>query len=418
MLVRMDQGRLSAQALVRDCIERIKAREHEVHAWVYIDADLALKMARELDRRPRRGLLQGIPVGVKDVIDTFDQPTAYNSPIYAGHVPAGDAGCVAMLRAAGAVILGKTVTAEFASSHPGNTRNPHNLAHTPGGSSSGSAAAVADSMVPVALGTQTGGSVIRPASFCGIVGFKPSFGLITRTGVKQLSDSLDTVGVFARTVADAAIFTAALSGRNEFAEIRESARPRVGIFDMSTWPQRETSTDHALTEARQFLAANDCNIRQCALPAAFDAFTAAHHAIEFFELARALQHEYRAHADRLTAGLRDRIEDGLKIPGSTYEKALADVQSWRIAIDQLFVDVDVLLVPSAPGEAPAGLTTTGKATFNRLWTLLGLPAITLPWTRGPQGLPVGIQFVGGYRQDQNLLAHADSIFRSRERDQR
>ncbi len=411
-IVRIGDGRLTCEALVRDCLDRINERESQVQAWALLDPELAIRTAQQLDRTPRGGLLHGIPIGVKDVIETFDLPTAYGSPIYRDHRPIADAGCVAMARAAGAVILGKTVTAEFASSHPGNTTNPHNPAHTPGGSSSGSAAAVADFMVPLALGTQTGGSVIRPASFCGIIGFKPTFGLITRAGVKQLSDFLDTVGMFGRTVEDIAIFTAALCGRSEFVRIDEAAPPRVGLFCMDDWPPREAPTVEAVENARQLLLSRHCAMNECALPASFTALGEAHHEIEYFELARGLQHEFRCHANELTPGLSARIREGLRISGKSYEQALRLVHECRAAADHWFTDVDMLLAPSAPGEAPAGLATTGKATFNRMWTLLGLPAITLPMHRGPQGLPVGVQLIGRRHKDRRLLAHAEWMFRS------
>jgi len=407
----MNDGRLSSEALVRDCLEQIRERDSQVKAWTYLDDELAIRSARELDRIPRSGLLHGIPIGVKDVIDTLDQPTEYGSPIYRGHRPVADAGCVAMARAAGAAVLGKTVTTEFASSYPGSTTNPHSSAHTPGGSSSGSAAAVADFMVPLALGTQTGGSVIRPASFCGIVGFKPSFGLVTRTGVKQLADSLDTVGMFARSVADIGVFTAALCGRPEFERIHEAAPARVGVFRMNDWPPCEAPMTEAIENAHQFLSTQRCAIHECALPVPFAALAEAHHDIEYFELARSLQHEYRHHRNELTPGLRTRIGEGLEISGKTYEQGCRLVRECRVLGDCWFTNVDILLTPSAPGEAPLGLATTGKATFNRIWTLLGLPAITLPWHRGPQGLPVGVQLIGRYHEDRRLLACADWIFR-------
>jgi Asp-tRNA(Asn)/Glu-tRNA(Gln) amidotransferase A subunit family amidase len=410
-IVRIGDGRLTCEALVRDCLDRINERESQVQAWSLLDPELAIRTAQQLDRTPRGGLLHGIPIGVKDIIETCDMPTEYGSPIYRGHRPAADAGCVAMANAAGAVILGKTITTEFASSHPGKTTNPHNPAHTPGGSSSGSAAAVADYMVPLAIGTQTGGSVIRPASFCGVVGFKPSFGLITRTGVKQLADSLDTVGVFGRNVGDIAIFTAALTGRPELALVEDISPPRIGFFRMAEWPPAQAETVEALAKARQLLHSNGCAISECELPAAFDVLAQAHHDIEYFELARALRHEYRKHSTELSTGLRARITEGLEIPGPVYEQALCNVRECRIGIDRLFSNVDVLIAPSAPGEAPVGLTTTGKATFNRVWTLLGLPAITIPLHRGPHGLPVGVQIIGRYRQDRRLLAYADWIFR-------
>ena len=248
-------GKITAQALLRDCLERIDAREDTVQAWEFIDREAALAQACAADAAPGRGLLHGLPVGVKDLIDTCDMPTSYGSPIYAGHRPAWDAACVALTRAAGGIILGKTVTTEFAVMKPNKTRNPHNPGHTPGGSSSGSAAAVADCMVPLAFGTQTAGSIVRPASFCGVVGYKPTFGLISRVGVKALSDTLDTVGTLARTVPDAALFAAALTGRRELLVEKLPALPlRVGICRTYEWKQAQPETVAAFETAAQRMA--------------------------------------------------------------------------------------------------------------------------------------------------------------------
>lgn len=407
----MTAGRLTSEGLVRDCLDRIAEREATVHAWTHLDPDLAIHAARRLDAAARRGVLHGIPIGVKDVIDTYDMASEYGSPIYRGHRPAADAGSIAMARAAGAVILGKTVTTEFATSHPGKTTNPHNPRHTPGGSSSGSAAAVADYMVPLAVGTQTGGSVIRPASFCGVVGFKPSFGLIDRSGVKPLAGSLDTVGVFGRDVADVALFAAALSGRIELAEIEISAPARFGICRMPEWSQAAVETVEAITHAREKLANAGAACQQIELPAPFEALARAHHDIEYFEVARALQHEYQQHSAQLTPGLLSRIREGLAVPGQLYEQRLRSVRECRILVDGLFDNVEILLAPSARGEAPPGLDSTGKATFNRLWTLLGLPSLTIPFHHGPTGLPVGVQIVGRYHNDKRLLAFGDWLHR-------
>src|SRR5215216_600925 len=230
--------RLSAEALVAACLDRIAAREAAVGAWHHLDREAALEAARQRDREAPRGPLHGLPIAVKDLIDTADMPTGYGSPIYQGHRPAADAACVALARSAGAVVLGKTVTTEFACFTPGKTANPHNLAHTPGGSSSGSAAAVAESMAPLAFGTQTAGSVIRPAAFCGIVGYKPSFGTIPRAGVKMLCDSLDTVGTMARNVADAAFFAGVIAGRPELRDVAPSeAPPRFGLYRTPMWDE-------------------------------------------------------------------------------------------------------------------------------------------------------------------------------------
>lgn len=404
-------GRLTCEALVRDCLERIAERETAVQAWTHLDRDAAICAARELDERPALGVLHGVPIGVKDVIDTHDMPTEYGSPIYKGHQPSADAGCIAMARSAGLLVLGKTVTTEFATRHPGKTRNPHNPAHTPGGSSSGSAAAVADYMLPLAVGTQTGGSVIRPASFCGVVGFKPSFGLINRSGVKQLSDTLDTVGVFGREVADVALLVAALTGRGDVAGVRESPPPRIGFCRTPDWAQAQPETVAALEQACEQLSAAGAKLEDCELPAPFAALGEGHRRIEYFEIARALQHEYRHHCEQMSAGLVSRVQEGLACPGEAYDAAVMHARECRVLIDAAFADFDALLAPSAIGEAPLGLSSTGKAVFNRMWTLLGLPCVTIPCNRGPVGLPVGVQIIGRFRSDKKTLEIAAWIER-------
>jgi Asp-tRNA(Asn)/Glu-tRNA(Gln) amidotransferase A subunit family amidase len=397
-------GKLRSRTLVEALLAHIDQREPVVRAWAHLDREGVLCAAREADGRAAAGPLHGVPIGWKDVIDCAGLPTACGSPIYRGQRAATDAGAVAMSRRAGALVLGKTVTAEFAASQPGPTTHPLNPAHTPGGSSSGSAAAVADGMVPLAVGTQTGGSVIRPASFCGIVGFKPSFGLVNRHGVKQLADSFDTIGTFARSVGDTALLVAALTGRADFAAI-EPARPaRIALCRGSDWGEAEEPMLAALDQAMGRLSAADVRVAAIDLPAPFAGMTEAHKRIEYFELARALQHEYRTHREQLSAALVSRIETGLALPPADYEAALALRDECRRAMADVFRGVDLLLAPAAPGEAPEGLSSTGRATFNRLWTALGLPAITLPHSRGPRGLPLGLQFIGGPRRDAALLA--------------
>jgi Asp-tRNA(Asn)/Glu-tRNA(Gln) amidotransferase A subunit family amidase len=399
-------GRLTSEALVRDCLARIEEREPVVQAWANVDAPAALQNARDLDQKGGSGPLHGIPVGWKDVFDCQGLPTTCGSPIYERHNATTDAGAVAMSRRAGAVVLGKTITAEFAASRPGNTTNPHNPAHTPGGSSSGSAAAVADGMVPLALGTQTGGSVIRPASFCGVVGFKPSFGLINRHGVKQLADSLDTVGTFARSVGDTALLVASVTGRKDFFDIPAERPLRVVLCKAPDWGEAEAASIDALQATLRLLSSRDVTVSELQLPALFAGMPKAHHDIEYFEMARALQHEYRCHRSQLSEAITSRIETGLACEPSNYEAALALRRQCQDLIGEFFGDADLLLAPSAPGEAPRGLSSTGKAVFNRLWTALGVPCITLPGFRGPQGLPVGVQFIARSRQDVRLLAHA------------
>jgi len=398
--------KITSEALVRDCLERIAARESEIQAWEYLDRDAALGQARAADAAPGRGLLHGLPVGIKDLIDTIDLPTAYGSPIYAGHRPRWDASCVALARAAGAIAIGKTVTTEFANMHPGKTRNPHNTGHTPGGSSSGSAAAVADYMVPLALGTQTAGSVIRPASFCGIVGYKPSFGLISRVGVKALSDTLDTVGALARTVPDAALLAAALSGRHDLlVEKPLTTRPRIGICRTYEWKLAQPETVAALENAVRLLGAAGIRIRDVQLPPTYANLVQAQTDIMLFEQAQSLAHERLTRWSEISARLRGILEAGLKVSPERYDAAQMLARNCRRTLAEVFADCDVLLAPSAPGAAPSGLDTTGDPVFNRMWTLLRVPCVNIP-VGAADGLPVGLQVVGNYGSDGETLVAA------------
>ncbi len=407
-------GTLRSQALMEALLARIDAREPVVRAWAHLDREEALRQAREADTRAASGALHGVPVGWKDIIDCAGLPTGCGSPIHRDRIAAQDAGAVAMSRHAGALVLGKTVTTEFAASHPGPTTHPMNPAHTPGGSSSGSAAAVADGMVPLAIGTQTGGSVIRPASFCGIVGFKPSHGLINRFGVKQLSDTFDTVGTFSRSVEDAAWLVSALTGRADLAPAQATRPASIALCRDSDWSEVEPPMLAAIEQAMSQLAGAGVQVRTLDLPPSFDGMGEAHKHIEYFELARALQPEYRGAREHLSAAIRGRIETGLALPPQAYEAALALRQDCQRQMTDLLAGVDLLLAPAAPGEAPQGLQSTGKATFNRLWTALGLPALTLPHSTGARGLPLGLQFIAGARRDAALLSHAtwlEALFR-------
>lgn len=400
-------GKITSESLVSDCLERIRVRDGEVRAWVHCDPGAALAQARSIDRSGARGLLAGVPVGFKDVIDTCDMPTRYNSPIYRDHHPRTDAACVALLRLAGGIVLGKTVTTEFATRHPGPTRNPHNLGHTPGGSSSGSGAAVADCMVPLAFGTQTGGSNIRPAAYCGIVGYKPSFGTINRSGLKSLAESLDTIGVMARTVEDCALVVHAVSARPmpDFTSV--SPVPRIGFCRTSRWQDASAATHAALEAAATIFAKAGAQVRDFALPDDFDRLYEEQLTIMNYEAARGLAHERRLHPDLLSEGLRRELDAHWILPRSRYDDAMQHVQACRQVYSGLFADVDVLLTPSAPDEAPAGIESTGSALFNRSWTMLGAPCVTLPFGRGAQGLPLGIQVVGRYGDDERVLLAAE-----------
>jgi Asp-tRNA(Asn)/Glu-tRNA(Gln) amidotransferase A subunit family amidase len=401
-------GRLTSEALVRACLGRIAERDQAVQAFAFIDPDLAIEQARACDRGPRRGILHGVPVGVKDVIDTADMPTAYNSPIYAGHRPRADAACVAAVRRAGAVILGKTETTEFANNHPARTRNPHNLSHTPGGSSSGSAAAVADYMVPVAFGTQTGGSTIRPAAFCGVVGYKPTFNLINRGGLKIVAESLDTIGTHGRTVEDAALLACAASGRAMPEFSRYKGTPRVGLYRTPHWDKTDEATRTLLASVADRLRAGGWTVVDADLPPQAVAIYDANSTIMQYEEAFSLGYEFDHHRDRLSDDLCGRIERGRATTRDHYERAIDVVLEVGSMFYDAFRSVDVLLTPSAPGEAPFGLTTTGNALFNRNWTTLGLPCVTIPSGLGPKGLPLGVQFVGPYRGDTAVLLAADA----------
>jgi Asp-tRNA(Asn)/Glu-tRNA(Gln) amidotransferase A subunit family amidase len=402
---RIAAGGLTAEALARACLERVAAREHEVGAWAHIDRDRVLAEARARDQATVRGPLHGVPIGVKDIMDTGDLPTGYGSRAYHDFRPRADAACVALAREAGAVVLGKTVTTEFAALSPGKTRNPHNTAHTPGGSSSGSAAAVADFMVPLAFGTQTAGSIIRPASFCGVVGYKPSFGLVAISGTKALAPGLDTVGGFARSVADIALFIGALTGRPELEPKAPAARPRIGVYRTQPWDQAQPATIAALDEARERLARAGAQLAERPSFAAFDRLAPAQLAIMGHEMARNLAWERVNRPSEVmprTAGL---FAEGLAATPAAYDDARGYAAAARAKLAEFFGDFDAMLVPAAPGEAPPA-ATTGDPVFNRPWTLLHLPCVTLPGKRGPAGLPVGVQLVGPPHSDAALLAIA------------
>src|SRR5712691_10194734 len=400
-------GEITCEAVVRDCLARIDAREGNIHAWASIDPELALRQARELDRATVRGPLHGVPIGIKDIIDTADQPTEMGSPIYRGHRPTTDAACVGLTRAAGAVMLGKTVTCEFAGMTPGITTNPHNVAHTPGGSSSGSGAAVADHMVPVAFGTQTGGSVLRPASYCGVFGFKPTFGAFSRRGVYPAAESLDTIGLIARSLEDLELLSAVLELRPPSAPLSLDRAPRVGLARTPLWDKAQPETVAAIEDAATRLGQAGAQVREIELPEEFSGLrNAARETINNYERAAAMAHEWNSHRDQISERLRKRIEIGRAMPRSEYLAALWLGEDCRAQLGQVFEGIDVLLTPSANGEAPRGLGETGDPGFQAIWTILHAPALTLPTHRGPNGLPVGIQLVAQRQDDRRLFACA------------
>ena len=401
---------ITAEALLADCLERIAERESDVRAWTFLDTDAAMRRARALDSQGTAGLLHGLPIAVKDLFDTFDMPSSYGSPIYANHRPAWDAACVAVARAAGAIVVGKTVTTEFATFHPGPTCNPHNPLHTPGGSSSGSAAAVADWMVPLAFGTQTAGSIVRPAAYCGVVGYKPTFGTVNRVGVKMISDTLDTVGALARSVPDAALFVAALADRPELLIERPlGPPPRVGLCKTPQWDRAHPETVTAFEDASRCLEKAGASLGDVVLPPQFAELVDTQIAVMVHEVAKSLSYERLVHRASLSVEMIAMIDAGLAVSPARYDAARVLAQKSRSTLTEVFADVDVLLAPSTVGEAPHGIAATGDPLFNRMWTLLHTPCVHLPSAIGPRRLPVGITIVGPIGDDQATLLAADWI---------
>jgi Asp-tRNA(Asn)/Glu-tRNA(Gln) amidotransferase A subunit family amidase len=415
-------GRLTSRELVEAYIARIDAREPEVQAWAFFDRNRALAQADAADGAHKRGLphgaLHGVPVGIKDVFDTGDYPTEFGSALWAGRTPRYDATAVSRLREAGAVIMGKTVTTEYAYYQPNKTRNPHNPAHTPGGSSSGSGAAVADGMVPLAIGSQTNGSVIRPAAFCGCVGFKPSHGLIGRSGALLLSRVLDTVGVFARNVEDAALLAELMVGFDEEdPDTRALARPPLAVTAASepplppklafvkgpAWKFAEPVTEEAFGELVDALGGAATEVQ---IGGGFETALDMHRTIMEVDMAHNLRRDYDKGADKLSEGLRALIERGRQASAVDYLAATAAITPLNAALDDIFDRYDAILTPSAPGPAPRGLEATGNPAFCTLWTYLGTPAVTLPLLSAESGLPMGVQLVGRRGDDARLLRTA------------
>lgn len=405
--------KLKSEDLVAACLERIRARESEVQAWAHIDSELAMKQARERDRAAPRSRLHGIPVGVKDVIDTADMPAEYGSPIYKGNRPASDAACVAQVRELGGVILGKTVSTEFATRHPGKTRNPRNVAHTPGGSSSGSAAAVADGMVPIAFGTQTSSSIIRPAAFCGVVGYKPTFNLLNRAGLKFLSESLDTLGVLTRSVADAAMIVETLSG-SEPARFEDvgALKPRIGFCRTPYWNQADSATRAALEGALPRLAKAGARVNEVELDREFAQLAEVQVRMSSYEFYRALTYERTRFPKLISDSLMARINGGSQVTRTQYEQTHEIANRCRSRLDDIHRDYDILISPSALGEAPKGLASTGDPLFGLTWTLMHGPAITLPVFTGAAGLPIGAQVTGPRGSDARTLIAAEWVRRA------
>ncbi len=402
--VRMASGELTSVQLVESCLERIHAREREVGAWAHLDEDMALNAARVADATEPKSPFHGIPFGVKDIIDTADLPTECGTPIRAGRRPTEDAPCVARMKAAGAVTIGKTVTTEYALYHPGKTRNPLNLAHTPGGSSSGSAAAVADSMVPVAFGSQTSGSLIRPAAFCGICAFKPTRGITDISGMLQLEPDFDTIGYMGRDFDDLATFFAIVHDHTPRPlDDGIGHRPRIGLCRTPMWPHAEQESIDAVEDAAEQLRSIGADVQEVRLPSSFDGLLDTHATILKAALTRSLGEDYRDHRDQMSPVLREMIEAGFEVPKNQEETLRAHAAECRASINHAFGDRDAFLCPSVVGEAPEGILATGNPVFQAMWTLLNVPIAGIPGAVGPTGLPVGIHLVGRRGDDETIL---------------
>ncbi len=392
----LQMGSTGAAMVLTACRARITDREPAVGAWEAVDVRAAM------DSAPVPGPLTGLPIGVKDIIDTVAFPTCYGSPIFAGHRPKQDAACVAALRKAGAVVLGKTVTTEFASAFPGKTRNPRNPAHTPGGSSSGSAAAVADGMVPVALGSQTAGSVIRPAAYCGVVGYKGTYGWTDLAGVHPLAPSLDTLGLFTRRVADIAPVRTVLAPGAR-ATITPRMPARIRLFRTPMWDQASPEARRAVERALRMVGDSGATTDEVPVPASWADIVATQTTIMYADMGRQFAGILKAHGDKLSAALRGQIEQGQQITPDAEQAARAQADALRAEIAGLLPPGEVWITLAAPGEAPEGLGATGDPMFNRPWTLLGVPCISLPYRQGANGLPLSVQIVAERDADDELL---------------
>jgi len=402
-------GEATSLALVEDCLARIAAREPDVAAWAFIDPEMARRQARARDQEPRRSAFHGVPIGIKDIFDTFDMPTAYGSPIYKGHRPATDTAIVGLLRRAGLVILGKCATTEFASPVPIGVKNPHDFGRSPGVSSSGSAASVADYMVPISVGSQTGGSTILPAAFCGVFGFKASLTGIDRGGVRHLRPGLDTIGLFARDLRDIATLQAIVTGTRPAVPPAELKSVRVGICRTLNWHQALPESVDALEQAAEDLRSRGAEVHDVDMPDVFAGIEDSFRVISSVEGARALAAEVRDHFDQLNHWVQAGQKAAVQIDQAQFDKAELHVIACMRAMAEIFASCDVILTPSTCGEATTDLTGISNSAFNRTWTALQGPCVNIPAYRGPNGMPVGVQVVGSVGSDNRTLAFAQTI---------
>ena len=406
------KGDVTCEAVARACIDQIAAREREVQAWQYRDAERVIEQARALDRSGKRSPLTGVPIGVKDIIDTADMPTELGSSIYRNNRPASDAACVALSRKAGALIMGKTVTTEFANVHPGKTRNPLDSNRTPGGSSSGSAAAVAASMVPLALGTQTTGSTTRPASFCGVVGYRPTWGDLPTRGVMEAAGTFDTLGILARSIEDVALYRDVLLGV-EPQPVEDMAPPRIGFCRTHVWPRLDPATQKLLEDAAARLARAGATVAEVNLPKDFDGLEDAHRQISGFEMARNLTWEIENHWNELSEAFRNgRLKDGLACSYEDYVAMRSVMHHCRKLMLHVFDEHDILLTAAAAGEAPVGLeNVVAHPGVYGIWTTLHVPSISIPVFKGPNGLPIGAQLLARHHDDRRLFSAARWVYK-------
>ena len=396
-------GDITSEQLVLSCLQHIKRRDPQIHAWEFLDGDAALRRARQLDQVAPIGPLHGVPVGIKDIIETKHMPTTYGSSIYTDYYPQSNAECIDLLEQAGAVILGKTVTAEFATYSPGPTTNPRNIAHTPGGSSSGSAAAVADFQVPLAIGTQTAGSVIRPASFCGTLGFKPSKLRYSTEGVLETSSHLDTLGIFSRCMDDVILADTVLAKKKDSRLAHKSQSPVVAVCRTSVWNEASTEMQLAVLSAAEQLAEQGVKVVDLELPELFDGLFEAHKNIHMHEVAYYFESIVKQNPSQISEEFQQLIAAGKQLDIADYEAALLLQRTCIESFSSLFGSIDLLLTPSAKGLAPEGLCSTGDPLFNRLWTALGVPCLGIPWSHEKGMLPLGIQLVGRLGDDGRFL---------------
>jgi Asp-tRNA(Asn)/Glu-tRNA(Gln) amidotransferase A subunit family amidase len=403
--------RLTSEKLVQALLERIDSRDEAVRAWVHLDPEQALAEARQRDLERPRSPLHGVPVGVKDILDTHDMPTTHGSPIYPNNRPSQDASCVALLRDAGMVVMGKTVTTEFALRNPGPTRNPHDPTRTPGGSSSGSAAGVGDCQIPLGIGTQTSGSIIRPASFCGVVGYKPTHGRIMRNGMKVLAESLDTIGCMSRSVADANAFASIMEASPIQTLLDVGPAPAFAFVKSPAWSEVEAGTRGVMKDAIARVQAAGGSVVEIELPPAFKDALDAQDVIMTYEAWRGLAYERSSHADKLSVALKDAIAAGGEHSREQYDWARNVQATCKAMFWQVLQRFRSVLTPAAPGEAPKNLAFTGSPNFNRLWTMLGVPCVSVPGLKGPAGMPVGVQCVGAAGRAHETLAHAQWLER-------